>query len=407
MNPRARLLFLSPWPSFWAGSPGVGCSDEDEVHRALVAQDYDVHYLLPRVRGVEAPGPRSHFHPGPDLLPLGAMLPSALRRALRFGAYQSAYTRLGLELAHRLRPHIVIGHSYYASWPAARVARSVGARSVGKHFGVMTLSWTADRGFRRWHRNWEMLHALRAPLDRVVVLDDGTRGEVAVLAAGVAPGRLCFWPNGLETDLADRPVRRSREELRREAGVGEGEALVVSLARLSHNKRLDLALRALAALPGPQRWRMAMLGDGPELRSLQAMARNLGLEDRVHWAGAVPHLDVPDWLRAGDVLVSCSELTNRSLSTLEAMLLGLAVVVTDTGATRDLLHDGVNGLVCAHSVEALGEGLARLLGDPQLRGRLGARARMDSRAFPGWHERTRRECDLYEELLREGARRTD
>ena len=399
MSGAKSVLFITPWPSFWEGGAGIGCSDEDEVARGLEREGFDLHFVLPRARGVEPPGGPEHFHTGPHISGWGGALPSGVRRPLRYYAFDSVYTRLALGWAGRIRPGLVVGHSYYAARPAVRVARRLGVPSVIKFFGVMSLADVRGPEWLHRLRHWETLDALNAPADRVVILDDGTRGDRAALRFGVRPERLCFWPNGLDKDFRTRVPARGREELRRAAGIAPDAVVVVALSRLVDNKRVDLALEALSMLGNSVPFHFMILGDGPLRAGLEATARQLQLAHRVTFLGALPHDDVFDWLKASDIFLSTSELTNRSLSTLEAMMCGLPVVATDTGATREVLTDGESGYLTTPAPRELAHRLGVLVRDGALRARMGRAAYDRSAAFPGWKERVEREVALYRELM--------
>ncbi|MBI5837403.1 MAG: glycosyltransferase family 4 protein [Candidatus Eisenbacteria bacterium] len=400
MSERVPVLVLSPWPSFWEGAPGVGCSDEDEVHRGLVRAGFDVHFVMPASPGVAPPGPPSHFHLGPDVLSWGGALPSGLRRPLRYFSYRAVYGRRARVLGEQIRPRLVVGHSYHAARAAVATARALGARSVTKFFGVMTLACEDPPAWIHRARHWEMIHALRAPADRVVVMDDGTHGDRAALRHGVPADRLRFWPNGLDTGFRDRVPRRTRAELCAAAGVPGEEVLALMINRLVDNKRVDLAVDAVARLDPALRVRLVVVGEGPLRAALQERARAAGA--RVSFLGALPHDDLFEWLRAADVFVGTSVLTNRSLTTLEAMMCGLPVVAVDAGGTRDVVVPGTHGWLAAADPAALAVALERMAREPERRRAMGRAAFEASAAFPGWEERVAREVGLYFELL--GAR---
>src|SRR5262249_50811724 len=146
-------------------------------------------------------------------------------------------------------------------------------------------------------------------------------------------------------DFRTRVPRLSRDAVRAQAGLSGAHVVIAGVCRLVDNKRVDLALEALSLLDRSLPFRFVLVGDGPLRVGLEALARQLGLKERVLFLGARSHEDVFEWLKASDVFLSTSELTNRSLSTLEAMLCGLPVVATESGSTRDLVGPGGGGLV--------------------------------------------------------------
>jgi glycosyltransferase involved in cell wall biosynthesis len=98
----------------------------------------------------------------------------------------------------------------------------------------------------------------------------------------------------------------------------------------------------------------------------------LGLAGEVLFPGTVR--DGPDWILAADVVVLSSASEGTPIALLEAMALGRPVVSTAVGGVPDVVEDGVTGLLVPveQGPAGIGRALARLAGDPALRGRLGA-----------------------------------
>jgi glycosyltransferase involved in cell wall biosynthesis len=171
------------------------------------------------------------------------------------------------------------------------------------------------------------------------------------------------------------PVRRAAAEVRSELGLGPDHALVVTAARLAPQKALHVALRALASLP--DRVDLAVLGEGPLEAELRAVARGLGLCERVRWLGW--RTDVADFVAAADVFCLSSNWEACALAAQEAMQLGTVVVSTDVGGMPELIIDGRSGLLVPKGDDAaLARALDKALSKPEMRTVLaaGARARL-------------------------------
>jgi phosphatidylinositol alpha-1,6-mannosyltransferase len=116
-------------------------------------------------------------------------------------------------------------------------------------------------------------------------------------------------------------------------------------------------------------------GDGPYKDTLQKMARDLGVQDRVTFAGFVPDDELPEWYSATDLFVMISrEITARGdvegfgIVYLEASAAGQAIVAGDSGGVPDAVEEGMGGiLVPPNDAVALAATLSRVLGDPELR----------------------------------------
>jgi glycosyltransferase involved in cell wall biosynthesis len=139
--------------------------------------------------------------------------------------------------------------------------------------------------------------------------------------------------------------------------------VLLAIARLTDQKGIDVAIRALADLPGDTV--LVVLGDGPERAALQRLAQELGLERRVFLLGRVP--DVGAWLGRASVLVHPARWEGFGLAVLEAMLAGLPVVATKVSALPELVVDGETGLlVPPGDPVAIARGIEQALAQPEL-----------------------------------------
>jgi len=146
------------------------------------------------------------------------------------------------------------------------------------------------------------------------------------------------------------------------------------VATLRAEKNLGRLLRAFAMIDdglgaglGP---RLVIVGDGPERAGLEAMARDLGVAERVMFAG---HQSDPSGFYAGfDVFALSSDTEQMPLSVLEAMAAGLPVVATDVGDVRAMVALGNARWLCAREDGALARALGDALGDAAGREAVGA-----------------------------------
>ncbi|MEM7654891.1 MAG: glycosyltransferase [Bacteroidota bacterium] len=147
-------------------------------------------------------------------------------------------------------------------------------------------------------------------------------------------------------------------------------------ARLSPEKGLERLLRAIQWLKRQgNKGELLLLGEGPQRVELQQLARDLGIEERVIFAGFVS--DVPRHLR------SCAAFgftphfgEGTSIALIEAMLLELPCVVMDTPAMSEVVVSGETGYVIPDGdIPALAAAFHRLLSDAQHRDELGQKAR--------------------------------
>ena len=142
-------------------------------------------------------------------------------------------------------------------------------------------------------------------------------------------------------------------------------------------KRLDVLVEAMALNPDMA---VTLVGDGPLRGAVLSRADLLGVSDRLEWVG---YQDDPrPWLSPERVAVLCSDAEAFSLSLLEAMSNGCAVVATHVGGVPELVRHGQEGLlVPPGDAAALACALRRVGSDPGLRARFGASAAERSAEF--------------------------
>ncbi|BDU71778.1 glycosyltransferase family 4 protein [Mesoterricola silvestris] len=154
-----------------------------------------------------------------------------------------------------------------------------------------------------------------------------------------------------------------------------GRRRLVTLGRMDPVKGHDMLIDGFAAIQGAfPDWDLVIHGDGPTRQEMVDKARGLGLEGRILFPGATT--EVGARLREADVFVLTSRAEGFPNSLAEAMACGLPVVSFDChSGPAELIRDGVDGLLVPPlDVPALSAALARLMGDADLRARLGAAA---------------------------------
>ncbi len=300
-----------------------------------------------------------------------------------------------LRLARRIRREridVVHAYSFYGNVFAVPAARLAGAPLV--------LASIRDDGVCLTPRQRAVQRVICRWADAIVV--NAPNLKRTLVAEGFDPERVAVIGNGVD-------VERFREEgrrpgIRRQLDVPADAPLVGMIARLTKFKGAQYFVDAAAwirqrhpdayfVIAGPR----SKYDDGFAAR-LDARVRELGLDDRLIFAGCRD--DVPDLLRELTVFVQPSISEGMSNAVLEAMASGRAVVATDVGGMRDLVQDGVTGLLVPPAdVAALVGGVDRLLEDPALRERTGQLARrivFDEYSIERMVERTER---LYLDLV--------
>lgn len=169
--------------------------------------------------------------------------------------------------------------------------------------------------------------------------------------------------------------------LRKEKGWGNGRILI-SVGRLAPEKNWDTLLQAFAKVharhPGI---RLVLIGDGAAKQSLETLAAELGVADRVTFTGALPFDQIPRYLKAATAFAFASLTETQGLVTIEAMAAGLPVVAVDGPGTRDIVEHGKQGFLVENDPDALAKALQKLLSDSQQLKRFSNNALKKARSF--------------------------
>ena len=300
------------------------------------------------------PAPRS------GLLGLPGLAELALMRRLE--------ARL-MDLARRLRPHIIHVHSpVLNAIPALRVGRKLGIpvayevrafwEDAAVDHGTTTegsLRYRLTRGLETW--------AMRRA-SHVFTICEGLRGDIA--ARGIASNKITVIPNAVDIKAF---AQGSTVDGVLKAGLGLKGALVLGfIGSFYAYEGLDLLLDALPALLVRRpSIRVLLVGGGPQQDALKIQVQSLGLQDKVVFAGRVPHADIPRYYDLIDVLtyprrsMRLTELVTP-LKPLEAMALGRLLVASDVGGHRELIRHAETGILFrAGSAKALTAALETLL----------------------------------------------
>jgi len=217
---------------------------------------------------------------------------------------------------------------------------------------------------------------------------DGLREPIAITPFGVDTSRFSPAPDAQAGSPGRRPL------------------VIGTVKKLEHKYGIDTLLQAFALLRAPNGGAEPLLhlvGEGGQLRELQAMAVRLGVSGRVQFFGAIAHAQVPERLRTFDVFVAASRLDSESfgVAVIEASACGLPVVVTHAGGLPEVVRDNETGLIVEReSPSALAQALQKLLDDAVLRARLGRAGRAHVIERYEWRASVRTLIDVYQHAIR-------
>jgi glycosyltransferase involved in cell wall biosynthesis len=194
---------------------------------------------------------------------------------------------------------------------------------------------------------------------------------------GTPPWRIKVIPNGLVIDRFKLPVP-TPEDKKQLLGFSlkRNEVVVGTVGNLRPQKNHKMLLYSWAKLISQCHipLKLAIVGGGSLLEDLQKLRDSLGLTDSVFFLGT--RYDVPLLLKCFDIFVMSSKHEGHPIGTVEAMASGLPVVATNVAGLRDIVQDGINGLLVElEDAEGLAGGLRKLVLDADLRSSMGRAGR--------------------------------
>jgi glycosyltransferase involved in cell wall biosynthesis len=186
-----------------------------------------------------------------------------------------------------------------------------------------------------------------------------------------------------------------RAEFRNRLG-WTNQFVIISTGRLAPEKNWPDLLKASAPIlhryPQVQ---LALLGDGPQRSELERLAADLGIANKVRFIGMVPYEKVPEYLIASDLFAFTSLTETQGLVTLEAMAAGLPVVAYDGIGTRDIVVDGINGILKKSNPQDLFRAIETVIESTELRVQLKDGAQRTARQMD-IHQLAERLIGVYE-----------
>ncbi len=278
---------------------------------------------------------------------------------------------LRLAFTHRFSA-ILAGRALPEGLVAWAVGRLRGCKVMIYAHGEELTGWGRGRKFQA------MCFALRRA-DHILTNSDFTR-DTLISLIGVRQDQIVMtYPT---VDVERYRPGLPFDDLLASIGVTGAQRLILSVGRLQRRKGFDQVIRALPALLGRGiDLHYAIVGIGDDGDYLQGLARDLGVTERLHLLGHVEPEDLPRWYNACDLFTMPNRDINGDtegfgLVFMEANACAKPVIAGLAGGTGSAVEDGLNGLrVDGERVEAVEQGLVRLLLDPEAARRMGQAGR--------------------------------
>ena len=315
----------------------------------FVEKGHDVHLLT--VQPSPMPGVRVHD------IRTGIRL-KALHYAVALGKVRRILREIAPDLLHT---HFLTGYGYWGAFS-------------GFHPFIMTV-W-GDDVYLTPHQSFLKGKLARRVLAKADLLTGDSRDilEHAVrMGADAARCHVILW--GVDLD-SFRPDALS-SDVRQRLGIPEDAPVVISVRSFTQPYyNIDVIVAAvpsiMSAFPDAH---FIFAGNEGDDDAFRRIARGLGIDERAHFVGRIPHDDLPSYLVASDVFVSVPSVDATAVSLLEAMACGTPVVVSNLASALEWVVDDESGIVVApRDTGALADAVIRLLRSSDLRNRLGREA---------------------------------
>ena len=212
---------------------------------------------------------------------------------------------------------------------------------------------------------------------------------------GIAREAITIHYTGLDRDLfrpLDHAGLRTRLATTFDLPLREDETLLASVGALIERKGQGLVIQALADLPQA---RLLLVGKGEDEASLRALAREVGVADRVHFLGSLEPAMLPPILSAADAMVLPSASEGLANAWIEALACGTPLVITDAGGAREVVTAPEAGVIVARNCRAVRDGIRLVTENPRTPQAVAATVDDFS-----WETNGRRLAAYYDSLLR-------
>jgi glycosyltransferase involved in cell wall biosynthesis len=296
----------------------------------------------------------------------------SLQREISLVVDARAVARI-IGLIRDFRPHIL--HTHTAKAGAVGRMAAILAGAARPQAVVHTFHGHVLRGYFGGPKT-EAFRLLERRLalasDALIAVSPEVRDDLVRL--GIAPeSKISVIRLGL--DLASRVAAPpgAGGQLRAALDIPADAFVVGWLGRMTEIKRVDDLLRAFVDLPTDAH--LVLAGDGPLRPRLEALARELGIGPRVHFAGFRD--DVGAVYAACDAVALTSANEGTPVSVIEALAAGVPVVSTDVGGVADVVDAGRSGFLAPPGdIGSVADGLRRLAADRSVREQMGAAGRV-------------------------------
>ncbi len=299
---------------------------------------------------------------------------------------------LNLDIIHSHQP-------FSLGWEATKLGRKLGIPVVMTyhikytdyyHYVILIPKKISQKIIRYFvRRNCRKCDAIIAPSSAIkkLIFDDGVKKSVHVI------------PSGINIDLFAKDVGR-RSEIRSKYDIKDNEVLLITASRVVPEKNIDFLVRSFAIIRKTRKdVRLMIVGEGSYRDELEALVKELGIEESVIFTGLLDKEGMIAHYQASDIFAFASLTETQGLVAVEAMAAGLPVVAVKASGIEDMIRSGQDGILTDHTEENFAANAIKLIEDMELREKMSAAARINAQTFriEPWTEKV---VALYKDLVR-------
>ncbi|QLC22210.1 glycosyltransferase family 4 protein [Parasphingopyxis sp. CP4] len=270
----------------------------------------------------------------------GSRSPAAIARALR---------PVIKTIRERFAFDVVDAEFFYPDGPAAmRIAKafdvpfSVKARGADIHY------WGARPG------SGSQVLAAGQAANGLLAVSEALKADMVAL--GMPGEKIAVHYTGIDKHRF-KPIERSKAKQE----INVAGPMIVTVGALIPRKGQSLVIRALKEIPDAELW---CIGEGEDRSSLTTLADQLGLADRVHLPGNLPHDEVAKLVATADVLALPSVSEGLANAWVEALACGTPIVISDAGGAKELVDRPEAGAIVPSDPAAIATAINAILADP-------------------------------------------
>ncbi len=225
----------------------------------------------------------------------------------------------------------------------------------------------------------------------IIVINEKTKA--ILIERGIAQNKIVIIPPGIDC----------KKYISHTNKINNQKVEILAVGALMRRKGFDALFKGIAeVVKKKNNFTLRIVGDGPQRKSLEQLAKKLGIADVVKFEGYVPHYEMGKYYNSADIFLNMSRAEGFATICLEAMASGLTIISSKVGGFENAIRDGINGyLVEQEDYKTLAKKIISLLDNPKILKEISIRARNDAEKYYDWDTAIiPKYVDIYKNLIK-------